>query len=116
MKKYLLLIATIVSLFTNGHLFAQTETSSELYIAMKTNDSLLFNVGFNNCDISQFENLLSDNFEFYHDKSGITDSKILFISSFRDGICKMAYKPRRELLEGSLQVYPLKKDGVLYGA
>lgn len=116
MKKYFLILTALIFLLPRGYLFAQSETSSELYIALKTNDSLLFNVGFNNCDLSQFENLLRDNFEFYHDKSGITDSKALFISSFRDGICKMTYKPRRELLEGSLQVYPLKKDGIIYGA
>ena len=28
----------------------------------------------------------------------------------------MSYKPRRELVEGSLKVYLLKNNGVLYGA
>ncbi|MCB9251495.1 MAG: class A beta-lactamase-related serine hydrolase [Flavobacteriales bacterium] len=99
-----------------SNLFAQVDVSTELYKIIKTKDSLLFNVGFNNCDIIQFENLVSDNFEFYHDKSGITSSKSEFISSIKDGICKLTYKPRRELIEGSLEVYPLENNGVLYGA
>lgn len=95
---------------------SQVDTSSELYKTLKTTDSLLFNVGFNTCDIKQFEDIVSDNFEFYHDKAGITLSKQAFIASIKDGLCKLPYKPKRELIEGSLQVYPLEKDGVIYGA
>ena len=73
-------------------------------------------VGFNTCDITQFENLISDDFEFYHDRSGITSSKAAFIVSMRDGLCKMDYKARRELVENSLEVFPLENNGVLYGA
>lgn len=79
-------------------------------------DSLLFDLGFNTCDIRQFENIVSDNFEFYHDEAGPTFSKSAFISGIRDGVCKLSYKPRRELDESSIEIYPLKKNGVLYGA
>lgn len=95
---------------------AQVERSSELYKVLKANDSLLFTVGFNTCDISQFENLVSDTFEFYHDEAGITSSKEAFIASIRDGLCKMQYKPRRVLINRSLEVFPLMKNGQLYGA
>ena len=98
------------------NLYAQVDKSSELFKTLKAKDSLLFNVGFNTCDISQFENLVSDNFEFYHDKAGMTLSKSAFISSIKDGLCKLDYKPRRELIENSVQVFPLEKNGVLYGA
>lgn len=97
-------------------LFSQVERTSELFHTLKTKDSLLFNVGFNNCDIQQFENILSDDFEFYHDQAGITESKAAFIASVRDGLCKLDYRPRRQLLENSLEVFPLKTNGVLYGA
>lgn len=97
-------------------LFSQVDPSLDLFKTLKTQDSLLFNVGFNTCDISQFENLISDDFEFYHDKSGITATKADFISGIRDGLCKMDYKARRELVENSLEIYPLENKGVLYGA
>lgn len=113
MKKINILIILYLASF---HLHAQVDPSSELYRTLKSKDSLLFNIGFNHCDIVQFENLISDHFEFYHDKSGMTLSKAAFISSIKDGLCKMSYKPRRELLESSLQVYPLENNGVLYGA
>jgi hypothetical protein len=112
------ILFTSIFLFiaTSVKLFSQVDNSSVLFKFLKTNDSLLFNIGFNNCDIGQFENLLSDNFEFYHDKSGITSSKTAFIIEIRDGLCKLTYKPKRQLIENSLQVYPLEKNGVLYGA
>jgi len=95
---------------------AQSNPSTGLYNTIKTQDSLLFDVGFNTCDISQFEKLLSEDFEFYHDKSGITTSKKDFIANTRDGLCKMSYKAKRVLDTGSLEVYPLENNGILYGA
>ena len=71
MKKYFLLLHIVLLSIVVS---AQTEKSSDLYQIIKEKDSLLFNIGFNNCDISQFENLVSEQFEFYHDQSGITDS------------------------------------------
>jgi CubicO group peptidase (beta-lactamase class C family) len=113
MKKYFLLIHIVLLSIVVS---AQTEKSSVLYQIIKEKDSLLFNLGFNNCDISQFENLLSENFEFYHDQSGHTDSKSAFINSIQNGLCKLNYKPKRVLIENSLEIYPLKNNGTLYGA
>ncbi|MBI5726659.1 MAG: nuclear transport factor 2 family protein [Ignavibacteriales bacterium] len=95
---------------------AQSNAKQDLYRTLHDKDSLLFSIGFNTCDIPQFDSLLSENFEFYHDKAGITDSKAAFIAGIRDGLCKMPYKPRREIVEGSLTVYPLEHNGMLYGA
>lgn len=103
-------------LFPFSTLLAQVDTQSELFKTIKEKDSLLFNIGFNTCDISQFENLVSDNFEFYHDKSGITPNKTAFVESIRNGLCKMNYKAKRVLVDGSMQVFPLHNNGVLYGA
>ncbi|MHC1777129.1 MAG: nuclear transport factor 2 family protein [Lentimicrobium sp.] len=97
-------------------LFSQVDPSSALFKTLQTQDSLLFEVGFNTCDITQFENLVSNDFEFYHDKSGITATKTDFIAGIRDGLCKMDYKARRELVENSLEVFPLENNGEIYGA
>lgn len=97
-------------------IISQVEPSTELHKVIKTADSLLFDVGFNQCDISQFEKLIDENCEFYHDKSGFVDSKEDFVASIRDGLCKMEYKAIRKLDEGSMEVYPLNNNGVLYGA
>jgi hypothetical protein len=83
---------------------------------IRTQDSLLFDVGFNTCDVSQFERLLSDDFEFYHDKSGITPTKAAFVAGIRDGLCTNPYHPLRKLVQGSETIYPLYDGATLYGA
>jgi hypothetical protein len=110
-----LLFVTIMS-FSSLLLFGQSERSSQLYRSIRSCDSLLFNVGFNTCDITQFEKLLSDNFEFYHDKAGATLSKQAFIADIKDGLCKLSYKARRQLIDSTVEVYAMQKKGVLYGA
>lgn len=97
-------------------IFAQTQNESELYKTIQKQDSLLFAIGFNRCDISQFENLLSEDFEFYHDELGITKSKSVFISNIKNQLCKLNYKPERVLERSSLEVFPLMNNNTLYGA
>lgn len=87
-----------------------------LFAILKAKDSLLFNVGFNQCKVEAFEQLVSEDFEFYHDKSGPTLGKRDFIESIRNGLCQLNYTAIRRLDHKSLQVFPLAKNGVLYGA
>ena len=70
MTNKIVLGVLILSVFANT-LFAQSNKSSEIYRTILAKDSLLFEVGFNQCDIGQFENLLSENLKFFHDKDGI---------------------------------------------
>lgn len=89
--------------------------NQEIFNNLKTKDSLLFSLGFNKCDTNQLRLLISEDFEFYHDQSGITDSKEKFILGIA-GLCNMHYKPTRELVQNSLEIYPLYNNGELYGA
>lgn len=95
--------------------FAQVDASSELYKIIRSNDSILFNEGFNKRDVAPFEEILSDNFEMYHDEAGLIGSKAEFMKSI-ENLRSLNYKPIRKLNEKSLRVYPLEKNGVLYGA
>ena len=83
MKKYLILAITLLTTYAT---FAQVDKNSDLYKTILAQDSLLFDVGFNTCDIHQFEFQLSDSFKFYHDKDG-TSNKTKFIADLRKGIC-----------------------------
>jgi hypothetical protein len=109
-------LLSLILFFISFNLFAQVDRSSDLFRTLKTNDSLLFNVGYNKHDIRQFDSLISENFEFYHDEAGITSSKSAFLTSIKDGLFKLPYNARRALEEKTLNIYPLKKNGVLYGA
>ncbi|WP_298223958.1 class A beta-lactamase-related serine hydrolase [Flavobacterium sp.] len=114
MKKILILICFFATTYCT---LGQVTQNTELYKTILSKDSLLFNVGFNTCDIKQFENLLSDKFEFFHDKDSISN-KTTFIYNLKNGLCisPTTYQSRRELLNGSTEIYPLCKGKELYGA
>ena len=88
----------------------------ELFNLILEKDSLLFQIGFNQIDTSQFSGMTSTDFEFYHDEHGITESKASFISSI-NGLRELPFKTWRTLVEGSTEVFPMYNDDqVLYGA
>jgi hypothetical protein len=106
----------LLSLFFSLQIVAQEKKSSELYKTLKKQDSLLFNVGFNTCNMSQFENILDENVERLSSQKGITHSKAEFIQGLKNGLCRGVIFQKRELAENSLEVFPLEDNGVLYGA
>src|SRR5687767_8198809 len=107
---------SVLLLITGFSLFAQEDEKSDLFIALKKGDSLLFEEGFNKCNIAAVEKLITADFEFYHDQNGAQD-RATFLKGFKESICSNpAYKPIRKLVKGSLVVYPLKNEGKLYGA
>ncbi|WP_319800542.1 hypothetical protein [Flavobacterium sp. N502536] len=86
------LIAMFLFQFQTG--FSQEKKGSELYQTIMSRDSLLFNVGFNTCDISQFENLYTDDFEFYHDRDGPSD-KATFLVNLKK-VCAVLLKRTKQ--------------------
>lgn len=101
-----------------SNLNAQVSTDSEVYKTLKANDSLIFERSFNNCELQYLEQFIAEDFEFYHDIAGVTNSKEQFIQTMTKGICNPnnTTKSTRELVEGSLDVFLLKENGELYGA
>lgn len=125
MKKMIISIAILLisigSVFCQGNGFGNDRDSEdigddlqELFNELKVKDSLLFNIGFNNCDTIQLRALLSDDLEFYHDQNGL-ESKDMLIQSIPN-LCKMEYKPIRVLVDNSLEVFPLYSNKKIYGA
>lgn len=97
-------------------LSAQESENSQLFLQLKTNDSLIFEAGFNNCDLKALATMLTDDLEFYHDKGGI-QNKDQFLQAMQENICSSPdRKPIRKLVPNSLLVYPLYDNGDLYGA
>jgi hypothetical protein len=109
-----ILLAIMMFLFTwitNG----QVDRTSELYRTLKGKDSIIFEGAFNRCELDKLEPIIAINFEFYHDITGIQNRKE-FIAAVKNNICTNPGNFRRQLVEKSLTVFPLKKNGVLYGA
>jgi hypothetical protein len=99
-------------LFLSGctAVMGQNKTDEKLYSQIAHMDSVLFNA-FNSRDTTTFKNLFTKDLEFYHDKGGLTDYAYTIQSmrnaaSRNDGL-------RRELVKGSLEVYPIPGYGAM---
>ena len=112
-KLVIFLHCLTISFFTAS---AQVDRNSELFLKMKELDSLIFERGFNHCELAVFEKFMSEDLLFYHDQSGIQNYEE-FITNTNTYICAdQDQKPIRKLRTSTLEVYPLYNDGQVYGA
>ena len=86
--------------------------SQELYLAIRHMDSVMFDA-FNAHDMEKLKTTFSEDLEFYHDNGGLTGYKQtmenfqqLFERNKTTGL-------RRDLVKGSLEVYPIKDYGAI---
>lgn len=65
---------------------------------------------YNKCDLERFGALFTEGVEFYHDQGGLTLGRARLVESVKANICG---KVRRELVAGTLKVYPMKGFGAV---
>jgi len=95
---------------------AQVAETSGLYRQIMQADRLLFEEGYNRCQLSTLDAIVSGDFHFIHDQNGAV-SKLDFMKGFKTSICsKPDRKPIRLPVPGTIQVFPLHNEGKLYGA
>ncbi len=105
-----------LSFVTLTQVQAQVSKNNILFVQLKKMDKVVFEEGFNKCHLEELKNTIHNEFEFYHDIGGI-QSKNEFMASMKANICSSPNrKPIRKIVEGSIQVFPLYNQGVLYGA
>jgi hypothetical protein len=104
----LLLFATSLAQITAQS--AKTATLPDpLFQTIASLDTALFDA-FNHCDLEKYGSLLADDLEFYHDKDGLSRSRQTAVEQIKKNICG---KVRRELVPGTLEVYPVKGYGAV---
>ena len=108
------IILTSACSTTKNNLKAQVKeyspASKALYDSIAYVDSVFFNA-FNTRNLDKLKTLLSEDLEFYHDLGGVTNynqNVDAFKKTFENdrGV-------RRKLVEGTLEVYPIKDYGAL---
>ena len=82
-----------------------------LYVEIFQADSTLFHAS-DNCDSATYKKFWSDDLEFYHDLGGLSVGIKNELQSFRE-MCARGSHIRRELVKGSLEVYPIKNYGAI---
>jgi hypothetical protein len=80
-----------------------------LFTTIQSLDTKLFDA-YNNCNLTTLGSMVSDDLEFYHDQTGLSVGKEPFLAAIKQNICG---KVQRELLSGTLEVYPLKGYGAV---
>jgi hypothetical protein len=109
------LVTFLLALIFFGNTYAQEAVDSELHKTFIQKDSILFEVGFNNCDLIALEKVLAEDLEFYHDVGGI-QNKAMFMKTMKENICSSPErKPIRKLTPNTVKVYPLYQNKELYG-
>jgi hypothetical protein len=86
-----------------------TTPPDELFRTIASLDGALFDA-FNRCELEKFGTFFIDDVEFYHDQGGVTLGRQSLTESVKTNICG---KVSRELVPGTLQVYPMHGYGAI---
>ena len=113
-----LAMPTVRAAEQNGGPRAGPAQTQELYNEIAAVDLKLFAAIFDTCDIPALASLIADDFEFYHDKDGLSSTTGAQFVKAIEGTCErqktgVDYRARREIVPGSLKVYPLNNYGAV---
>jgi len=101
------MILALVLLFPGAAMAASN--AGPLFDEIKAADAALFAAS-NRCDLETFGMFIAEDLEFYHDLSGLSVGKADLLAKTKSNICG---KMVRELVPGSLEVYPLADYGAI---
>ena len=114
---FLLLAVTLLLALPSTRTHAQTAVAAEqtaaapdqLYKTIQSLDTQLFDA-YNHCDLTTLGSLVSEDLEFYHDKTGLAVGRQVFLDAIKNNICG---KVTRQLVSGTLEVYPIADYGAV---
>lgn len=110
MKRFIILLLTAIG----NQLLGQAQTPKTLFGEIMSVDSLFFH-SLNTCDLKGYESFLTEDFELYHDRGGLTKSRDAEMKSMIAfcGEQRKRQKLRRELIGESVEVSPIKNFGAI---
>jgi len=111
LRRALLLLASLVVPLArvNAQPPQSAAAHDELFRTIAALDGELFDA-YNRCDLEKFASLLTEDLEFYHDQTGLSRGRQATVDAVKANICG---KVHRDLVPGSLEVYPLKNYGAV---
>jgi Domain of unknown function (DUF4440) len=104
---YLIFSLFVMSLLAPNALFQSPDPA--LFKTIQALDTQLFDA-YNHCDLPAFSALIDEGIEFYHDKTGLAVGRQALVDAIKNNICG---KVTRELVAGSLEVYPIATYGAV---
>jgi hypothetical protein len=111
MKVIMAILLLLACLFTQLAFSQYKPDDQVLYDSIVKHDSIFFDA-YNNCDkkLDLYASYYDEDLEFYHDKGGFSASRKDMIDATERNICG---KVRRELVPGSIEVYPIANYGAI---
>lgn len=90
-------------------IYTQPEKIKE---AVEKNDKLFWEA-YNQCNVAQMMSFLSEDFEFYHDKNGLTKGLADFKKGLSEGLCANGPQLKRVAKEGTVEIFPMNNIGAI---
>ena len=103
-----LLVASFAGIGARGQV-PKVDDDAALRKTVTDLDAKLF-TAYNQCDLKTLGAMVSDDLEFYHDKTGLQVGRGLFLDSIQKYICG---KVQRSLMPETLEVHPLNGYGAV---
>lgn len=99
-----------------GNLNAQNKSVDDELKDALAMDSIFWQ-HYNTCNIDAMRNFFTDDIEFYHDKGGVLNGLDKLLSVSKQNLCSDPnFRLRREVVDGSVKIFPMKDGDNLYGA
>lgn len=95
---------------------AADAASPDVSAAVLQRDGLFWKA-YNECDVKAMAGFFTEDVEFYHDRGGVTLGHPSLMDTLRQSLCGSPdSRLRREAVAGTVHVFPMKKNDVVYGA
>ena len=111
LRKALLLLCLLAVPVARAH--AQPPQSKEahdkLFQTIEALDAQVFDA-YNRCDLEKLGSYFTEDLEFYHDQTGLSRGRQAMVDGVKQYVCG---KARRDLVAGTLEVYPIKGYGAV---
>jgi ketosteroid isomerase-like protein len=87
--------------------------AKELFDTVAALDNTFFEA-YNTCNVAKMESYFTEDVEFFHDKGGLATTRKSVMEIIKNNLCgESGNRVRRELVKGSLEVYPIKDYGAV---
>jgi len=112
----ILLVLISLALATSANAQANNGSTAEakqLYDTVAALDASFFEA-YNTCNVAKMDSYFTEDVEFFHDKGGVATTRKSVMEIIKNSLCgESGNRVRRELVKGSLEVYPIKDYGAV---
>jgi ketosteroid isomerase-like protein len=116
MRKNTIGVSTLALVLGTVLRVGAAEVAGDVSAAVRERDAAFWKA-YNACDVKAMAEYFTEDVEFYHDRGGPTIGHPAFVASLRKDLCgNPDFRIRREAVDGSVHVFPMKKADAVYGA